>query len=489
MKTKLGKLKISPFHSKVYQTNDIEDLVESIKELGLLEKIIVKSDMTIISGVRRFLALEKLGITETDVEIKDVQEEDENLVVISHNKHRIKTNREKLNEARYLKMIWRQRRGRKSEAEKLQIDANEEPVDTRKDICEVLGLSAGNLVKLEYINKFKPELIDQIDKGNITINQAHHAIVKHEQEKKVIDLNANLPEVISNDYYKIVNKTSADLTDIDDETVQMVFTSPPYWQKRVFTNDINELGAEKTCEEFVQRMSDHLHACYRVLKQDGSFFLNLGDTFFDKHLMSIPHRIQIELSKRGWLCRNSIVWKKSNVLPTCTLDNLTSSYEFIFHLVKSKNYYYNEIFTPQISNPKSNLVGIMKRKSANDNYMDYGKVYVAGLKGTKKLEDFWSEDIVSTATANQSAVKRYGGTDHPAPFPADICIMPILQTTKPGDIVLDLFSGSGTTGEVALLLGRKYIGYELNPSYNTLQVARLDDAVKKYNQAEIKKAA
>jgi len=106
------------------------------------------------------------------------------------------------------------------------------------------------------------------------------------------------------------------------------------------------------------------------------------------------------------------------------------------------------------------------------------------------LQDFWtSSDIVYTAVANQAAVKKYGGTDHPAPFPSEICILPILQSTNPGDTVLDLFSGSGTTGEVALLLGRKYIGYEMNPSYNKLQVARLDDAIAKYNQAELKKAA
>ena len=488
MKTNLGKLKISPFHSKVYQTNDIEDLVESIKELGLLEKIIVKSDMTIISGVRRFLALEKLGITETDVEIKDVQEEDENLVVISHNKHRIKTNREKLNEARYLKMIWRQRRGRKSEAEKLQIDANEKPVDTRKDICEVLGLSAGNLVKLEFIDTCRPGLIDEIDKGNISINQAHNFLVKQEVKKNVIDLSANLPEDISNDYYKIVNKSSDDLTDIADETVQMVFTSPPYWQKRVFTNDPNELGAEKHCEEFVQRMATHLHACHRVLKPEGSFFLNLGDSFLEKRLMSIPHRIQIELSKKGWILRNTIVWKKTNPLPSAVRDNLTPSYEFIFHFVKSKQYLYNEILVPLNSDSKLKLHEI-NRKGAKEQIIDYSKICVPGLRGGKKLEDFWTGDIVSTATANQAAVKKFGGTDHPAPYPSDICILPILQTTNPGDIVLDVFSGSGTTGEISLLLGRRYIGYELNPNYNKLQVARLDDAIVRYNQEELKKAA
>jgi len=70
-------------------------------------------------------------------------------------------------------------------------------------------------------------------------------------------------------------------------------------------------------------------------------------------------------------------------------------------------------------------------------------------------------------------------------FPSEICILPILQTSKPGDIVLDQFSGSATTGEISILLGRKYVGYEFNPIHNDLQKRRLDDAVKAYNESQI----
>jgi len=486
MKIKLGKLKISPFHSKVYQTNDIEDLVESIKELGLLEKIIVKSDMTIISGVRRYLALKQLGITETDVEIKDVQEEDENLLVISHNKHRIKTNREKLNEARYLKMIWRQRRGRKSEAEKLQIDANEEPVDTRKNICDELGLSAGNLVKLEYIDNCRPDLIDEIDKGNISINQAHKALKKNEEEKAV-RTQTTLPTTITNVSYTILNKPSNDLSDQKDESIQTIFTSPPYWNKISYSNSKDELGAERTSEEYVQRLANHLHACHRVLKPKGSFFLNLGDTYHDKCLQSIPHRVVIELVKKGWILRNTIIWRK-NALPSTTKDNLTTSYEFIFHLVKSHSYDYNQILVPT-KTKNTNGVSVFSRKCRNGNLSDYGKVSINGLKEGKKLEDCWTEDVITTACANQSIVKKYGGTNHPAPFPSEIVTLPILQTSKPGDIVLDPFSGTATVGAVAIQLGRRYVGYELNPNHNEVQTRRLDAAVEEYNKSELKKAA
>ena len=104
------------------------------------------------------------------------------------------------------------------------------------------------------------------------------------------------------------------------------------------------------------------------------------------------------------------------------------------------------------------------------------------MKDGKKLEDYWTEDTVMTAGANQSIAKKYGGADHPAPFPFEIVTLPILQTSKPGDVVMDIFSGTATVGEVAILLGRKYVGYEFNPNHNEIQTKRLDDAIKVYNE-------
>jgi len=484
MIVELEKLKIHSIHSEIYAANEFEDLKQSIQESGLLEKIVVNNsnELVILSGVRRFHALKELGYTETDVIVRNTSTDDEPLTVISFNKQRQKKASEILNEVEHLKLIWSAKRGRKSAND----DTNEK-VDTRARISQAYHISAGNISKLEQIKDKSPELIAKIDQGDLSINQAHKIVDIQEKRKKVIDLNANLPEVISNDYYKIFNKSSDDLSDIPDESVQMVFTSPPYWQKRVYSNDENELGSEKTPEEYINRLADHLYACYRVLKPGGSLYLNLGDTFVDKCLQSIPHRVQLALSKKGFILQNTIIWLKKNPLPGN--GNLTSSYEFIFHMVKSKRYLHHEILAPVqcVSTPKVTLIN---RKGSKVQLSDYGNVNITGLKEGKKLQDFWtSSDIVYTAVANQAAVKKYGGTDHPAPFPSEICILPILQSTNPGDTVLDLFSGSGTTGEVALLLGRKYIGYEMNPSYNKLQVARLDDAIAKYNQAELKKAA
>jgi DNA modification methylase len=161
--------------------------------------------------------------------------------------------------------------------------------------------------------------------------------------------------------------------------------------------------------------------------------------------------------KQGWKLRNSIIWHKRNSLGFNSVDALKPSYEFIFVLVKSKKYVFNEIPMPFKGEVKPGI-GWINRKSSNNLSSDYGRICLTGIKDGKQLEDFWDEDVIDvihTAVANQAAVKRYGGNSHAAPFPENICIAPILMATNPGDTVLDIFSGSGTTGAVALMLGRK----------------------------------
>ena len=354
----LLKLQINPFHSQIYKTNDIESLVESIKERGQLVPIVVNKQFLIISGYRRFLALKELGISIVKVEINECDEKDEDLLV-SFNDQRIKTNRELLTEASKLKRNLGLKAGRPPLDEKCE---NKVPVDTRKKICDIIGISQGNLSKLQFIEERRPDLIEEIDKGSISINQAHIALKKKEVEMKMIKMDSILPTTITSDYYTIFNKSSDDLSDIKDESIQTIFTSPPYIWKRTYSDNVNELGSEKTSEEYVQRMANHLHKCYRVLKNDGSFFLNMGDTYRNKSLELIPHRIVLELVKKGWLLRNSIIWHKSNTLPSTVKDGLTNSFEYIFHLVKSHSYYYNQILVPK-KTPIYEGVSIIRKKS------------------------------------------------------------------------------------------------------------------------------
>jgi site-specific DNA-methyltransferase (adenine-specific) len=239
------------------------------------------------------------------------------------------------------------------------------------------------------------------------------------------------------------------------------------------------LGNETTPEEYVSNLVSHLDDVHRVVSKEGSFFLNLGDKFLNGNLLNLPHRIAIGLQGKGCLLRNTIIWKKTNSKPSSSKSNLQQTYEFIFHLTKTKSYLYQptrfpvggekmkspelgEMVKQRVLHAKNDRPFQVQRKVGHNNLKD-GKsdysYYPYIGDGTRNMGDFWNEDIVETAAANHNG--RLGNTKHPAPFPAQIVTIPLLQTTREGDLVLDPFHGSGTTGNVATAYGRRYVGYDV----------------------------
>jgi len=130
------------------------------------------------------------------------------------------------------------------------------------------------------------------------------------------------------------------LPTLPTESVHMVMTSPPYWNLRDYDHD-DQLGLEPESEEYVQNMSDVFDEVKRVLRPDGSLWLNLGDTYNDKDLQQIPARVALELQRRGWILRNRVTWAKPNPMPQSVKDRLNDTTEAIFHFVKNKDYWYD----------------------------------------------------------------------------------------------------------------------------------------------------
>ena len=236
--------------------------------------------------------------------------------------------------------------------------------------------------------------------------------------------------------------------------IQTIYTSPPYWNKRLYSEN-GGIGNEKTSEEFVNNLSNHFNDCWRVLNNKGSFFLNMGDTFYNGNLQNIPHRVVLKLQEKGWILRNTIIWSKTNPKPSSSKSNLTPSYEFIFHLTKTTDYDYYRTLTPLNEKTKPSLPP--RHRSTNGKYSDSISPYLPNIKG-KNMGDYWNEDIVRTSVANQ---KLEIDGEHPAPFPEQIVTLPILQTSQEGETVLDPFCGSGTVGRVCENLNRSFVGYDL----------------------------
>jgi DNA modification methylase len=316
----------------------------------------------------------------------------------------------------------------------------------------MIGISGFQITKLLFIDKENEEMIDLIDKGILTINQAYIQTtrIKKERESRLEVRKNNISPGNSN--FRFYNKSSDNMNEIEDGEVDLIFTSPPYWNKRKYTEN-GGLGNEKKPNDYVDNLVIHLTDCKRVLNEKGSFFLNLGDTFNEGNLLNIPHKVIIGLQDEGWILRNSIIWAKTNPKPSSSKSNLCPTYEFIFHLVKSSDYIYNPTLAPiKDSTKPSHSPRHRNLKNSNSKINPYIP------RQGKNMGDWWSEEIVQSAVVNQKLTE---GVEHPAPFPEKIVILPVLQTTNEGDLVLDPFCGSMTTGKVSQRFNRQFVGYDV----------------------------
>jgi DNA modification methylase len=283
----------------------------------------------------------------------------------------------------------------------------------------------------------------------------------------------------------VYNKSSEKMTEIKSNSVQVVFTSPPYYNLRNYGNSIKgkpELGLETSPEDFVINLCNHLKDVKRVLSETGSFFLNIGESYNKGENLLIPTRLLLQLcDKEGWYLVNEIIWRKTNPIPHPTSKRLQPTYEKIFHLVKDpENYYYQEF---KLWNDNANRVV----KAPQNRALDTGLKAKNGFtisKGYQKFKDFMENQTIAdlitgpNAGSRQTELKKTDPTiDHPALMPDYLPVIPILTTSDEGDLILDPFSGSATTGKTALLFGRKYVGYELKKSNYELSLQSLKTTI------------
>lgn len=255
------------------------------------------------------------------------------------------------------------------------------------------------------------------------------------------------------------------LPTLDAESIDCCVTSPPYaLGLRNYGNIPNQIGLEATLEEYIETIRDVFREVHRVLKPEGTLWLNLGDKYNDKSLLLVPAQVAISLKKDGWILRNEIIWAKTNPMPESVKDRLTCSHEHIFLFTKIETGYYfdAESISESCQQPgKTN--GPMKAvlpRYGGKKYTENPDIFYRTKSGRaydprprRNKRDVWH---FSTA--------RFSG-NHFATYPEHLVIPCILAGCPAGGTVLDPFSGSGTTGKVAHDLGREYIGIELNPAY------------------------
>lgn len=286
------------------------------------------------------------------------------------------------------------------------------------------------------------------------------------------------------------------LKTLESESVQTCVTSPPYFGLRDYGME-GQIGLESTPEAYVQAMVSLFREVKRMLRKDGTLFLNLGDSYGKgKHLLGIPWRVAFALQEDGWILRQDIIWSKPNPMPESVTDRCTKSHEYMFLLSKSPKYYFdnNAIAEPArycgernrsnmrggTTDPKlkhHGLTGVKKDRGKTwQERKAAGEVMRHGLAGAAASN---SGGYLTKETRNKRSVwsvntKPYKGA-HFATFPPALIEPCVLAGAPKGGIVLDPFFGSGTTGAVAVKNDRQYIGIELNPEYVTLAEKRLSE--------------
>jgi ParB-like chromosome segregation protein Spo0J len=437
MKVPVKSLKHHPLNQNIYSLTGIEDLIVSIQDVGLLQPLTIDQHNQVVSGNRRFEAIRKLKWEKVEVVKINVTKGQEIKLLIHFNKQRIKSSSELLKEYDHLKKYYK---SNKNEIEN--------GLNVRLMVAEDIKLSDSQLGRLIFIRKHRPELIDLIDKGILSINQSYlqcQRTIKEQESRNDIRKIESEGQLKKSKKFRFFQKSSNDMSELKDGEINLIFTSPPYFSARLYDSK-KGLGNEKTPEEFIKNLSEHLDDCYRVLDDRGSFYLNLGDTFVDGSLQSIPHRVLIEIQRRkGWILRSTLVWVKSNTKPVSVKNTHTPSYEFIFHLVKGKDYHFEPVLTKLSGNTRPSHP---PRHRTTKEVGDISKItpYIPNPLG-KKLGDFLTEDIVRTSVSNQF---NNDGIEHPAKFPIELSTIPIIQTCvlpfqnqKRKDItILDNFCGS-----------------------------------------------
>jgi DNA modification methylase len=269
--------------------------------------------------------------------------------------------------------------------------------------------------------------------------------------------------------FNLFNKDARNLEAVPSSSVSTVVLSPPYGLgQRIYPTGVmtgEQLGAESTTDDYVRNsVTDYYSEIYRVLKKDGSLFINIMDTYKGTSCL-VPHKLVVEMVNAGWYLVGDWTWKKTNPKPLGKIKRLQPTTERILHFVKDpKNYYFREF----IHWKQGELFGIQRGCNDAKSGDKKDKVKWSLKKPIKRFKDFLDEQevqgVIEGASFNWSELRKIDPNfNHLAPFPAYLPILPILMTSKIGDTVLDIFSGTGTTAEVALQLGRNAIGYDTDP--------------------------
>ncbi len=337
--------------------------------------------------------------------------------------------------------------------------------------CHLLDLpiKAASLRKLMAVKWFEDEnpgnnfgIMSGLEEGNYKIDKAYQLVVDFNFKK-----NEGFTEIdlypIKTENYEVIHGSIEDIILPENMEIDAIFTSPVYYKLRRYGDDPNEMGWEKTPQLYAERLVDSLMTPYNRLKETGSMFVNLGETYDKGRCLAVIEHVVIEMVKRGMFYVDRIIWKKDANKPISNQNHrFQPSYEVVLHFAKSKNYYFDRFRV------KKDDIDYKISRGCKDYGWDGVNYFVPNFY--KQLRTVLSEnelhDIVTVQT-NSSRIKHVVGEHHhpatfsqmlPAIFLSTFCPKPTVDY-KP--LVFDPFLGGASCGRTALMMGYRFSGVEL----------------------------
>jgi DNA modification methylase len=466
------KLIENKFVSELYSvTENYEAIKANIKAMGVLEPLIVNEKNVVISGnLRRQIAIE-LGIPTVPVIIKENAGLDVNankLNTLSHAQQRIKSYSQLLKEHELLCELFPVKKGERTDKNPAK--------KANKEMRDSLNISKSKLNALKSIKELATELYgkdsaeykkvwNSVDAEKASLNSILKGLKRDIIERANKKFIPSSYDVLS-ERIKIYNKPCAQMSEIEDGAVSCIITSPPYFDMFDYGTGKEQRGFEKDVDSYINALVKDFSDCKRVLAEDGSLWVNLAEPVIEGEYKTIPHKFVQAMMKDSWAFNDELIWIKNNPQFTQAKRSV-KAHEYIFHFVKSKKYKYDITWLNELNDPNNHIsIGTL------------GKVH--NLISSVDFRD----NILKTNGNNmdklrKKCVEKGFHLTHGAAFPITVPLILLLTTTQPGDTVLDIYSGTATTGEAAAMSGRNYIGYEVKPEFIMASEVRLEEYLEK----------
>lgn len=445
--------------------SNYDEIKNNIAQVGLLNPLLVTMDLRIISGNLRFAIAMELEMETVPVVFLDVDEKQMKLVSVSTNQFREKSDIEILREIEFYETYYSVGKGKRTDLNPQAAQIKEE----KDQALERIGRYKVNALKSikkkcsELYGEDNTEvdkLLSSVDNGKYTLNRVNDLLE--------VKLNKRMNQNNVPDFYEfhcenvnVYNKSCIELSELEDSSVQTVVTSPPYFDMRDYGIGKDQLGLQDNAKAFIDELVPYFDEVKRVMKDEGSLFVNINDKIEGGQYQMVPELFLIEMVKRGWRYVDKYLWLKPNPQYTPNKGSVRN-FEPIFHFVKSEDFFFDREW--------------LKMGEDENNGISIGTINATEPKLVSGLD--FRDNILKNNGGNTYELRKKCKDkgfhmEHSATFPLSLPSIFILSTSRPGDTVLDIFSGTSTSGESALLTNRKYVGYELNPQFVMASEVRL----------------